>query len=123
MELFITGNGKRVWVHEQTQCEGQKCVIHNNSHHHMRGWALNWRQDAGFMERVCCHGVGHPDPDGLAYIQGVYEKNGKDHSHLGVHGCDGCCRPPENQKPVVGDLVRPSLTLMHVLGLQNEGDE
>jgi hypothetical protein len=33
------------------------------------------------MERVCPHGVGHPDPDDINVILGP-EK---------VHGCDGCC--------------------------------
>lgn len=33
------------------------------------------------MERICPHGVGHPDPDEIDL-----EVNAK-----GIHGCDGCC--------------------------------
>lgn len=31
-------------------------------------------------------GVGHPDPDSVAY----FERH--DITHMGVHGCDGCCQ-------------------------------
>ena len=65
-------------VHPAERCEGQPCVIHHPSDHHMRDWPLNWRQDRGLMERICPHGVGHPDPD--------------DVNPDTVHGCDGCCR-------------------------------
>jgi hypothetical protein len=34
------------------------------------------------MERICSHGIGHPDPDDISII------NGKDD---GAHNCDGCC--------------------------------
>lgn len=68
-------------VHAPEQCAGRPCPIHNPSDHHMRSFPQHWRDDRGLMERICPHGVGHPDPDGLE-------------SH-GVHGCDGCCRKPE----------------------------
>ena len=38
------------------------------------------------MERVCKHGVGHPDPDDAAYN----DRTGN--GFLNVHGCDGCCQ-------------------------------
>lgn len=38
------------------------CCIHNPSDHHMRTWRQNWRGDKGVMERLCSHGIGHPDP-------------------------------------------------------------
>lgn len=65
-------------VHPSDRCEGQHCVIHHPSDHHMREWPLNWRDDRKLMERICPHGVGHPDPDDINI----------DH----IHGCDGCCR-------------------------------
>jgi len=34
------------------------------------------------MERVCEHGVGHPDPDEYKLKRGWTEH---------VNGCDGCC--------------------------------
>lgn len=63
--------------HNLRSCIGNYCTLHNRSDHHMRHMPQNWREDAGFMERICEHGVGHPDPD---------EINPKV-----VHGCDGCC--------------------------------
>lgn len=54
----------------------------------MKEWPQTWRANAG-MERTCEHGVGHPDPDSLAYMrrtQGDSVANA-----LSVHGCDGCC--------------------------------
>ena len=74
-------------VHPATQCAGRACVVHNPSDHHMRTWRLHWRDDRILMERLCPHGVGHPDPDDLAYHRSIGR------SYVGVHGCDGCCRP------------------------------
>ena len=72
-------------THPADKCAGQACVIHNPSDHHMRGWAMHWRSDRQMMERICPHGVGHPDPDDAAYQASI----GRDT----VHGCDGCCSP------------------------------
>lgn len=67
----------------------------------MTGWATNYRTDRGLMERICCHGVGHPDPDSVSF--GL--KFGKD---ISIHGCDGCCSPP-NTDLRNGDLVKANL--------------
>ena len=37
----------------------------------------HWRYDRSFMERICVHGVGHPDPDSADADP--------------LHACDGCC--------------------------------
>ena len=50
----------------------------------MKDWPLNLRESM-LMERICSHGIGHPDPDSLAWM----ERNGRE--GYGVHGCDGCC--------------------------------
>ena len=68
-------------VHEPSKCIGQYCTIHNFSNHHMIDWPQNWRSDRGIMERICPHGIGHPDPDDPK-CQYEYER---------IHGCDGCC--------------------------------
>ena len=48
----------------------------------MRSFPQNWRPDwGGFIERICPHGVGHPDPDQPEVDIYVYG-----------HGCDGCCK-------------------------------
>lgn len=70
-------------VHSESQCAGRACCIHNPSDHHMREWPQNFRSDRYMMERICSHGVGHPDPD--------------DTSGDSVHGCDGCCARKERR--------------------------
>ena len=69
-------------VHDVEKCEGQPCTAHNRSEHSMRGFMQSWREDIGVMERICEHGIGHPDPDEFKLTTGEYD---------GVHGCDGCC--------------------------------
>jgi hypothetical protein len=75
-------------THGRDKCDGRACCIHDPSDHHMRTWPLNWRSDTGVMERICPHGVGHPDPDHMAYVRSL----GAGLEWQGVHGCDGCCR-------------------------------
>jgi hypothetical protein len=64
-------------VHASNKCKNDYCTLHNPSDHHMLGFPQRWRQDRHIMERMCPHGVGHPDPDDIALNT--------------VHGCDGCC--------------------------------
>jgi hypothetical protein len=88
-------------THPKEKCEGRgiPCCIHNPSDHHMRTWEMNWRGDTGVMERICPHGVGHPDPDHMAYVTSLTPEHvcmgvNCPHPHLdwqGIHGCDGCC--------------------------------
>lgn len=84
-------------THGENQCGGEFCCLHNPSDHPLREAPLNWRADRipAFMERICEHGVGHPDPDSLAWLRSVpavIEKYGESLNASGVHGCDGCCR-------------------------------
>jgi hypothetical protein len=76
-------------THGPSKCAGRPCCIHAPSAHHMREWELNVRFDRGITERICPHGIGHPDPDDAAYrrtLAGEFDE--------GIHGCDGCCRAP-----------------------------
>lgn len=80
--------GRFVNVHPPEVCSGQTCIFHNPSDHHMRPWAMNWRYDRypPIVERVCpTHGVGHPDPDNMAYLVPLVG------DWVSVHGCCGCC--------------------------------
>jgi hypothetical protein len=72
-------------VHLEANCIDWPCVLHRPTDHHMSEWHLHWRGDRGIFERLCIHGIGHPDPDQYAYwdAQGMESE--------GVHGCDGCC--------------------------------
>lgn len=77
--------GSLVGVHGDLQCAGTTCVIHKPSDGPHRWMPLHWRNDRGIFERICSHGVGHPDPDQFEYwsIIGMGVNS--------VHGCDGCC--------------------------------
>lgn len=79
-------------THGKDACRGQYCCIHNPSNHHMRDWPMNWRPDKNQMERICPHGIGHPDPDDAAHKERMHE------GHLNIHSCDGCCSKPEENK-------------------------
>lgn len=85
-------------THPADRCAGEYCCIHNPSWHHMRNWPLVHRLDKPIYtfngklilsERTCPHGIGHPDPDSLSYMQRITGRSG-----WGTHGCDRCCVPP-----------------------------
>ncbi len=89
---FVLNSGQVIGnVHPAGTCAGTYCVIHNPSPHHMRDWPLNFRNDLALMERICPHGVGHPDPDSLAFQKTL----GNDYKS--VHGCCGCCHTHEEK--------------------------
>ena len=93
-------------VHDPSKCAGRPCVIHAPLDHHMRDWPLHWRDDRGIFERICGHGVGHPDPSQFAYWDEqrqswrpsiaddvIDDRIGESNPWecMGVHGCDSCC--------------------------------
>ena len=78
-------------VHNEKDCTG-RCVFHNPTKHHMAEWRLYWRDDRSIFERICQHGIGHPDPDQFSY----WKATGQDGQE--VHGCDGCCHPPKRDR-------------------------
>ena len=69
-------------AHDAGKCNGDICTLHKRTNHHMRSFPQHWRSDRGIMERICTHGVGHPDPDDWKCMNSEYER---------IHGCDGCC--------------------------------
>lgn len=90
METFEFVNGISRTVHDRRECVGRFCVIHNPSLHSMVEEPMLLRE-TGLVERVCRHGVGHPDPDSAAFFDA--------HGPIGsigtwtTHGCcsEGCC--------------------------------
>src|SRR5689334_9269689 len=90
--VYYLGNGEMLaFLHSPDLCRGRSCVIHGPSEHHMRSWPTNYRYDRHIMERICPHGIGHPDPDDSEYrktTHAMWTQTGGD-----VHGCDGCCNP------------------------------
>lgn len=87
-EQFTDSAGRIITVHSANKCGSQHCSIHNPSNHPLNNAPLLWRGDRKMMERVCTHGVGHPDFDDVAYNVGVL---GADEETYSTHGCDGCC--------------------------------
>lgn len=97
-------------MHALERCEGTFCPFHNPSDHHMKTWPLHVRYDRyGLTERVCSHGIGHPDPDSVAWLITLYDngtlfdagilerpdegKEDPDYEVFTLHGCDGDCSP------------------------------
>ncbi len=76
-------------VHPPEACGGPEgndpCPFHRPTEHRMRHMPMNWRMDRNLIERLCAHGVGHPDPDHNAYWKRT------NRTYESVHGCCGCC--------------------------------
>lgn len=74
--------------HARGDCALEHCCFHNPSEHSMRDFPMHLRTDWGvaMIERTCPHGVGHPDPDSVAWLNKTYGDQMWD-----IHGCDGCC--------------------------------
>jgi hypothetical protein len=80
----LENSGEIIYTHPNFACKNQVCTIHNRTTHKMRHLPQHWRVDRSLMERICEHGVGHPDPD-------EYKIRGESGKWELVHGCDGCC--------------------------------
>ncbi len=89
MTIVELANGRKFYAHGKAQCSGDNCCIHNPSDHVLKDAPYWWRGDLGLMERLCEHGIGHPDPDSLAHIR---REGGDPEEGFGIHACDGCCR-------------------------------
>jgi len=89
-EIWQMDNGYRLGgVHFVGDCMGEHCVIHNPSNHVMSEFPLHWRDDRLIFERICPHGIGHPDPDQSSHWEATMDED--DAGAMGIHGCDGCC--------------------------------
>ncbi len=80
-DSLVDDAGVLWFVHTRLICRGKRCVFHRPSRHRMNMWPLIIRRDTCLVERICPHGIGHPDPDSVAHFGHWF----------GVHGCDGCC--------------------------------
>lgn len=83
--VLLENTNQWIVCHPPDKCATTVCCLHNRSDHRLRSWPQHWRSDRYMMERVCPHGVGHPDPDDFSLFSG--------HDN-GIHGCDGCCCDP-----------------------------
>ena len=84
LETASLQGGGKIKAHSKADCT-PPCPIHAPSDHHMRAFRQVFRFDRNLMERICPHGIGHPDPDDINVRMG---------HNSGVHGCDGCCAAP-----------------------------
>lgn len=87
---FSIGTGVLV-THPEGTCRGEHCCIHNPSDHRLKDAPLHWRTDRGMMERICEHGIGHPDPDDLSHKRSIMSRQAFRSRAYESHGCDGCC--------------------------------
>jgi hypothetical protein len=64
-DIFINGKqGRLNNTHAPEACEDRGCGIHDHpSDHPLKDAPMNWRSDRGILERICDHGIGHPDRD------------------------------------------------------------
>lgn len=88
-DLVAVANGILRGVHRPSACSGQPwgCWIHHPFPHRLDHAPVRWREDNETAERVCDHGIGHPDPQDAAYWWNAHNRD------VTVHGCDGCCLP------------------------------
>lgn len=88
MEPVTLTGGQVLLVHHESLCRMGFCSVHRPSVHPLASAPLYWRSDRRIMERVCEHGIGHPDPDDLKVRTWPSEA---------VHGCDGCCQGGQSE--------------------------
>ena len=73
-------------THVMTVTCALACVVHNPTDGVHRKLPLHWRDDRGIFERICKHGIGHPDPDQFPYWEATDQEGQR------VHGCSVSCR-------------------------------
>ena len=82
--------------HPMSRCrrEEEPCAIHSPSDHHMAHLPYLVRYDKhAVVERICPHGVGHPDPDSVAWVKRRFGDEAA--VEAGTHGCwCKCCEVP-----------------------------
>jgi len=80
-------------------------------------WEPDWdweahthRRETGLIEHTCFHGIGHPSPGSILWME---EATGE--TSWGIHGCDGCCADPTFPS------YKASLVIAHaIIRKQNE---
>lgn len=86
-------------VHPKVSCT-PPCPFHAPSDHPLKDAPMHIRSDKYMLvERICEHGIGHDDPDSVAYMHA----HGQDWA--GVHGCDGCCTPHPDAARPAGEVL------------------
>ncbi|SLH89278.1 Uncharacterised protein [Mycobacteroides abscessus subsp. abscessus] len=85
----------------------------------MDSWPQRWRPN-GVVDRICAHGIAHPDPDQFE-LWVTYQCE-----FLAVHECDGCCADPSTTQPArprtIADVESDLSILKMVRDVMNESD-
>jgi hypothetical protein len=107
LEVWRTPGGRLVFVHTLKRCKGIPgkipCVVHDPVAGSWDDLELIFRGDRGIFERICVHGVGHPDPNQIDF----WKLAGQE--FLGDHGCDGCCNEwPDQMEAANQRRTRPA---------------
>lgn len=89
LQSWTLVGGEKVFAHPVANCIGP-CAVHAPTDHPMAAWRQHWRDDRALMERICIHGVGHPDPDHMTWVEIFHGQDAA--AAESVHGCCGCCR-------------------------------
>lgn len=89
-EFYVKTIPPEIYVlrtHEEDESCEEGCVIHHPSDtvQNRENWPYNWRGDRGIMERICEHGIGHPDWDSARHFERIGQ------SWQNIHGCCGIC--------------------------------
>lgn len=104
-------------VHNPELCRGRGCAIHDHpSVHPLMDAPLNWREDRGILERICEHGIGHPDYDSAKYLESIGQ------GYENIHGCDFCCHstPTETGYDMVVEAISELDTQMYLIAEQSQ---
>lgn len=89
-EWWVNGTQRFTNIHRTSSCAGENCIVHTPSDcvANREDWAYVFRTD-GRIERMCNHGIGHPDPDQARFLltanADIYGE------WIWIHACDGCC--------------------------------
>ena len=80
--IMLEHTHQSMHMHRKDTCATPVCAVHARSNHVLRYGPQCWNAQRYIMERVCGHGVRHPDPDDVRIWTGADN---------GFHTCDGCC--------------------------------
>jgi hypothetical protein len=93
-DSIILFDGRALNTHGKDQCSGTPCSVHSPSNHPLSASPRDWRPERALMERICSHGVHHPDPDDRAHWERRLGGDPAAREFLDArtdHPCDGCC--------------------------------
>jgi hypothetical protein len=93
-DVIFLHDGRLMTVHAIGTCSGPYCCVHNPSDHPLRNLPLYWVPFGAVMERVCAHGIRHPDPDDVAHWRRLYGDRAADARAAHCCDTDRCCENP-----------------------------